>query len=160
LPSPPPKTAATAAPVAFQLVAQSPPVQLVAQSPPVYPTGAEYYPVYSEFVSWDELHTLTGRNIGAIIHLAGKAHDTRNTAAEQEYFDINLGLTQKIFEFFLQSGAKKFIFFSSVKAAADTVQGDSLTETVEPSPGTPYGRSKLAAENYLLDNSLTLNFKL
>jgi hypothetical protein len=59
----------------------------VAQSPPVYPTGAEYYPVYSEFVSWDELHTLTGRNIGAIIHLAGKAHDTHNTVAEQEYFD-------------------------------------------------------------------------
>jgi len=53
----------------------------VAQSPPVYPTGAEYYPVYSEFVSWDELHTLT------VIHLAGKAHDTHNTVAEQEYFD-------------------------------------------------------------------------
>jgi nucleoside-diphosphate-sugar epimerase len=105
---------------------------------------------YNEFYTWPELDKLSGKPLDAIIHLAGKAHDTRNTAAEQEYFDINLGLTQKIFEFFLQSGAKKFIFFSSVKAAADTVQGDSLTETVEPSPGTPYGRSKLAAENYLL----------
>jgi hypothetical protein len=27
-----------------------------------------------------------------------------------------IGITQKIFEFFLQSGATKFIFFSSVKA--------------------------------------------
>jgi NAD dependent epimerase/dehydratase family enzyme len=50
-------------------------VQLVAQSPP-----AEYFSCYSEFVSWDQLHTLTGRNIDAVIHLAGKAHDTRNTA--------------------------------------------------------------------------------
>jgi dTDP-4-dehydrorhamnose reductase len=32
--------------------------QLVAQSPPVYPNGAELHRHYSEFVSWDELHTL------------------------------------------------------------------------------------------------------
>jgi len=73
----------------------------------------------------------------------------KNTTGEQTYFDINVGLTEKIFEFFLQSGAQKFIFFSSVKAAADTVQGEYLTEETTPSPGTPYGRSKLAAENYL-----------
>ena len=48
----------------------------------------------------------------AIIHLAGKAHDTKNQSAAQSYFDINTGLTQKIFDFFLESSAKKFIFFS------------------------------------------------
>ena len=37
----------------------------------------------------------------AIIHLAGKAHDTKNRSAAQSYFDINTGLTQKIFDFFL-----------------------------------------------------------
>ena len=57
----------------------------------------------------------------AIIHLAGKAHDTKNRSAAQSYFDINTGLTQKIFDFFLESSAKKFVFFSSVKAAADSV---------------------------------------
>lgn len=36
----------------------------------------------------------------AIIHLAGKAHDTKNQSAAQSYFDINTGLTQKIFDFF------------------------------------------------------------
>lgn len=46
----------------------------------------------------------------AIIHLAGKAHDTKNQSAAQSYFDINTGLTQKIFDFFLESSAKKFIF--------------------------------------------------
>ena len=49
----------------------------------------------------------------AIIHLAGKAHDTKNQSAAQSYFDINTGLTQKIFDFFLESSAKKFIFFSN-----------------------------------------------
>ena len=70
----------------------------------------------------------------AIIHLAGKAHDTKNQSAAQSYFDINTGLTQKIFDFFLESSAKKFIFFSSVKAAADSVVGDMLTEDVIPAP--------------------------
>ncbi len=86
----------------------------------------------------------------AIIHLAGKAHDTKNQSASQVYFDINTGLTQKIFDFFLGSSAKKFIFFSSVKAAADSVVGDMLTEDVIPTPVGPYGESKIAAEEYIL----------
>ena len=86
----------------------------------------------------------------AIIHLAGKAHDTKNQSASQVYFDINTGLTQKIFDFFLESSAKKFIFFSSVKAAADSVVGDMLREDVIPTPVGPYGESKIAAEEYIL----------
>ncbi len=87
----------------------------------------------------------------AIIHLAGKAHDTKNQSEAQVYFDINTGLTQKIFDFFLESKAKKFIFFSSVKAAADSVVGDMLREDVIPTPVGSYGESKIAAENYILD---------
>ena len=79
----------------------------------------------------------------AIIHLAGKAHDTKNQSVAQAYFDINTGLTQKIFDFFLESTAKKFIFFSSVKAAADSVVGDALREDVIPTPIGPYGESKI-----------------
>lgn len=88
----------------------------------------------------------------AIIHLAGKAHDTKNQSASQLYFDINTGLTQKIFDFFLESSAKKFIFFSSVKAAADSVVGDMLTEDVIPTPVGPYGESKIAAESYIKEH--------
>ena len=91
-----------------------------------------------------------------IIHLAGKAHDTKNQSAAQSYFDINTGLTQKIFDFFLKSSAKKFIFFSSVKAAADSVVGDILTEDVIPTPVGPYGESKIKAEEYIL-NKLTVD---
>ena len=92
----------------------------------------------------------------AIIHLAGKAHDTKNQSIAQSYFDINTGLTQKIFDFFLQSSAKKFIFFSSVKAAADSVVGDILTEDVIPAPVGPYGESKIKAEEYII-NKLTVD---
>ena len=90
-----------------------------------------------------------GVRFDAIIHLAGKAHDTKNQSVAQVYFDINTGLTQKIFDFFLESTIKKFIFFSSVKAAADSVVGDVLTEKVIPTPVGPYGESKIKAEEYI-----------
>lgn len=100
---------------------------------------------------WDELDLLP--EFDAIIHLAGKAHDTSDTTNEKEYFDVNLGLTKKIFNHFLDSTAAKFIFFSSVKAVADSVD-EILTEYTVPNPKTAYGRSKLEAEQYILSKSL------
>lgn len=104
---------------------------------------------YSHYYSWNELEVLPWDNIDTVIHLAGKAHDTKNQSDAQAYFDINTGLTQKVFDYFLQSKAKQFIFFSSVKAAADTVEGDFLTEDVTPNPVGPYGESKIKAEEYI-----------
>ncbi|MBR5542310.1 MAG: NAD-dependent epimerase/dehydratase family protein [Bacteroides sp.] len=101
--------------------------------------------------SWMDLENGKLPQVDAIIHLAGKAHDTKNQAEAQVYFDINTGLTQKIFDFYLQSDAQRFIFFSSVKAAADTVVGEILTEEVIPAPVGPYGESKIKAEEYILN---------
>lgn len=88
--------------------------------------------------------------VDVIIHLAGKAHDTKNQSEAKSYFDINFGLTKLIFDYFLESSASKFVFFSSVKAAADSV-GGVLTEEVIPAPKGPYGESKIAAEKYILE---------
>jgi nucleoside-diphosphate-sugar epimerase len=100
-----------------------------------------------EIFEWDELEVIPDMDV--IIHLAGKAHDTANTSKEQDYIDINYGLTKKIYDYFLQSSAKQFYLMSSVKAVADSVVG-VLAEDVKPSPQTPYGKSKLLAEEYLL----------
>lgn len=102
--------------------------------------------------SWKDVDDNAIPSMDAIIHLAGKAHDTKNRAAAQVYFDVNTGLTQKIYDYFLKSEAKRFIFFSSVKAAADKVPGDVLTEEVVPAPKGPYGESKIKAEEYILEN--------
>ncbi len=107
---------------------------------------------YDVFYSWNDLDKIDWSQIDSIIHLAGKAHDTKNQTKAEAYFEINTGLTQKIFDWFLKSKAKKFIFFSSVKAVADSVEGEVLTEDVLPAPKGPYGESKLAAEKYILQN--------
>lgn len=100
---------------------------------------------------WEELDNIP--QIDAIIHLAGKAHDTKNKSAAEVYFKVNTGLTQKIYDYFLASDAKKFIFFSTAKAAADRVEG-ILTEDVVPTPVGPYGESKIKAEKYILSQEL------
>jgi nucleoside-diphosphate-sugar epimerase len=100
--------------------------------------------------TWNDLDKVP--KVDTIIHLAGKAHDTKNQTNSDKYFEINTGLTKKIYDWFLRSNAKKFIFFSSVKAAADMVEGDILTEDFTPKPIGPYGESKIAAENYILEN--------
>lgn len=116
--------------------------------------GVDLFPgnLIQQHVNWKDFERVTG--IDTIIHLAGKSKDTKAVSKEEEYFEINLGLTQILFDYFLQSTAKKFIFFSSVKATADTVIGSKLTEDVKPNPKTPYGQSKLAAEKYILSKNL------
>lgn len=103
---------------------------------------------------WEELEELPP--VDVIIHLAGKAHDTKDSSLANSYFEINTGLTQKVFDYFLQSEARTFIFFSSVKAAADSVEGDILTEEIIPKPVGPYGESKIKAEEYILTQSREL----
>ena len=108
--------------------------------------------------SWDYLDKPNEiPEVDAIIHLAGKAHDTKNQSAAEVYFKVNTGLTQKIFDWFLaQPSCKKFVFFSTAKAAADKVDG-VLTEDVVPSPVGPYGESKIKAEEYILEKFKEFN---
>ena len=107
---------------------------------------------------WNELEQLP--SVDVVIHLAGKAHDTKNRTNAQVYFDINVGLTQKIFDWFLSSNSSKFIFFSSVKAVANQVSGAVLTEDIVPAPKGPYGESKMLAEEYILSQSLPVDKKV
>lgn len=102
--------------------------------------------------SWDFLDKEDGiPEVDTIIHLAGKAHDTKNEAAADVYFKVNTDLTKKIYDYYLKSTAKKFIFFSTAKAAADKVDS-ILTEDVVPAPVGPYGESKIAAEKYIQEH--------
>lgn len=102
---------------------------------------------------WSDLDQDALPDIDAIIHLAGKAHDTKNLSSADVYFKVNTVLTKKIFDYFsAHENIKKFVFFSSVKAAVDKVPGDILTEDESPCPVGPYGESKVKAEEYIQKN--------
>jgi len=103
--------------------------------------GMDYKKINSSYIN-DEV-------VEAIIHLAGKAHDLKNTTIDQEYFKANTDLTIDIFDAFLKSNAKTFIYFSTVKAVKDHY-ADILIEETTPTPLTAYGKSKFNAEKHLL----------
>lgn len=88
-----------------------------------------------------------------VLHLAGKAHDLKNTSNSDEYYIVNTELTKRVFNNFLESEAKVFITLSSVKAVADDLVCE-LTEEYIPNPITHYGKSKLLAEQYILSKQI------
>ncbi len=111
---------------------------------------------------WDGLEQVDLSVYDAVIHLAGLAHDVRGDSHEEAYMKVNYGLTKRVFDQFLEAskavssvdskaGTRKrsFIFFSTVKAVADRVEGELLTEEAVPRPVGPYGASKFKAEQYI-----------
>lgn len=90
-------------------------------------------------------------SLDAIIHLAGKAHDLKKISDDQSYFKANTDLTIELYNQFLNSSIPNFIYLSSVKAVADSVDC-VLDEFYEPNPKTVYGISKLRAEQYIFSN--------
>ena len=105
-------------------------------------------------VDYKKINTALINTANSFVHLAGKAHDLKNTSQEAEYFEVNTELSKKLFDQFLESNCKVFIYMSSVKAVADSVKG-ILTEQKVPNPITSYGKSKLAAENYILSKKIS-----
>ena len=95
---------------------------------------------YAAFYAWDELGKIDWAGIDAVVHLAGKAHDTRNVTEPKVYFDVNVGLTQKLFTACGDTVAA-FIYFASIKAAAGA---------------TPYAQSKREAEKWLDGRAVVL----
>lgn len=88
-----------------------------------------------EIIQWNVREDKPLPEVDVVIHLAGLVHDTKHTYKKEAYYQVNTTLTQQIYDRFLDSNAKKFIFFSSIKAQ----DGD-----------TPYALSKKKAEEYIL----------
>ena len=77
----------------------------------------------------------------SVIHLAAEHKDSG--ISRECYFHVNEDGTKCLLRCASELGIKKFIFFSSVAVYGDQ-QG--ATEETTPRPVTPYGESKLAAE--------------
>lgn len=104
-------------------------------------------------INYEGLNNHILKQAKAFVHLAGKAHDLKKTSQDSEYYQVNTALTKTLFNQFLESSCEVFIYMSSVKAAADVVEG-VLTEAITENPVTVYGKSKLAAEQYILSQKI------
>lgn len=88
-----------------------------------------------------------------VIHLAARVHMMRETTADPlaAYRATNVTGALRVAAAARRVGARRFVFVSSIKAAAESSAGRPITERDEASPTDPYGISKLEAECALVE---------
>jgi UDP-glucose 4-epimerase len=89
--------------------------------------------------------------IDTVLHLAGFAHDMRNASKiESLYRKVNVDATIELARLAVESGVKRFVFISSVKAGGDGVSSKCASEIDQGVPEGVYGETKREAELELL----------
>lgn len=89
-------------------------------------------------LTFNQFVTLKGLADPILIHLAGIAHDLAGAKNLDEYYAVNVELTQTLLEAFVRQEGGKFVFISTIKAA----------EFDDRSPANPtvYAQTKYEAE--------------
>ena len=90
----------------------------------------------------------------AVVHLAGRAHVTRESSANAEaaYREANVVATERIARAAARAGVPRFLFVSTIKVNGErTLTGHPFREADPPNPQDAYGRSKLQAEQALAE---------
>ena len=89
--------------------------------------------------------------VDTIFHLAGKTHALSEVEQDEATSrNVNVDGTRNVLEGAVTDGARRLVYFSSVKAMGEEAPG-CLDESFDARPATAYGRSKLAAEHLVLD---------
>jgi len=94
----------------------------------------------------DGIKNVDFSEIDVVIHCAAAVHKKGGRSAE-DFERINVTLTVETAEKAKASGVKQFIFLSSMSVYGD--KASRISRNTSPDPVTPYGRSKLTAENEL-----------
>lgn len=99
-------------------------------------------------------------NFELVIHAAGKAHTTPSNQKDSDYiFEVNVKGTINLLEGLRVSGLpKKFFFISSVSVYGLT-EGILINENTPLSATDAYGKSKIEAENIIIDWCNKYNIK-
>jgi UDP-glucose 4-epimerase len=89
--------------------------------------------------------------VDVAIHLAGRAHVVRETAADVDriFRRVNVAATRHLAEQAAAAGVRRFVLLSSVKVNGERTGDRPFTEADVPAPEDAYGRSKHEAEQAL-----------
>ncbi|MGE0055643.1 MAG: NAD-dependent epimerase/dehydratase family protein, partial [Hyphomicrobium sp.] len=90
------------------------------------------------------------KDVDAVVHVAGLAHSSPEIP-ERVYQAINCQAANALAQASRESGVRRFIYVSSVRAQTGPSSDTVLTEADEPAPTDSYGRSKLAGEQAVVE---------
>lgn len=89
-----------------------------------------------------------------IIHLAAKAHDLKNVTNDKVYFESNVELTKKLYSLYLKSKKPELFIHVSTVSVFSKALTRIYDESLNPNPITIYGKTKLIAEEHILNAKL------
>ncbi len=113
------------------------------------PAGLAIVPIGDIGPATDWKTALDG--VDCVVHLAARAHVTRDTAAEPlaEYRRINVEAAAALARAAAAAGVRRFVFLSSIKVSGERTADHPFTEDDAPQPEDAYGISKWEAEQAL-----------
>lgn len=111
----------------------------------------------SKFYCYNRKNTIK-INQDFVFHFAGLAHDISSKKKDDLYIKSNTELTIKIFDEFLKSSAKVFIFLSTIKVLGE--YENTILENSVPTKQSIYGLSKYNAEKYLMSKKISSEKKV
>lgn len=129
------------------LAAAGEPVRAMFRTPPLaVPPGAE-----AATADLSDVSALRRAAAGCttVFHLAGRAHDLDAAERSDVLRAANVEGTENLLRVAAEAGVRAFVYAGSVKAMGEGAE-DCLDEDAPPAPRTPYGRSKLEAEQLVL----------
>ncbi len=88
------------------------------------------------------------RGVNMVVHLAGRAHVLRETAAnpDAEFMRVNAEGTAALVAAAVAAGVSRFVYLSSIGVLGSDSGNGSFTAASAPRPHNGYARSKLAGE--------------
>lgn len=89
--------------------------------------------------------------LDAVVHLAACTHGRQDDEVDAAAYvrAVNVEGTRTMLTIANRTGAKRFVFLSSVKVNGERTRGRAFTELDPPQPEDAYGRSKLEAEDLI-----------
>jgi nucleoside-diphosphate-sugar epimerase len=114
--------------------------------------NAEYRQIGDLATATDDVLARALDGAGAVVHLAGRAHITRDRRANSEnaYREANVVASERLARAAVRAGVSRFVYVSTIKVNGEnTLPGQPFRESDPPRPEDAYGRSKRDAERTL-----------
>ena len=103
----------------------------------------------------NQIPDLPEKKYDLVIHAAGKAHVVPRTEEEkQSFFDVNVTGTEHLLSGLQNNPPKSIVFISSV-AVYGIEKGEKIKEDAPLLAKSPYGRSKILAEQLIRETSFS-----
>lgn len=115
--------------------------------------------INGEFTNPIFINSIIDKNPSALIHIAGTSLVGPSMTDPGPYYLNNVGNTSKLLSVLASRGWKKTVVFSSSAAVYGDPGSTTITEQSEKLPISPYGQSKLMAEQVLRDCAAGYGFK-